>query len=157
MAIVEDSARNTFLQEIERNSDIGSDIRREIEYRYSCSIVNKNYRFPRSNESTSPVIKLKKNPSKHSLDKSKEKIRMMSSVYLHKQTPTTKLPVLKSSILKPLGNTLKKLIKPKAEKSASSNVSIFNTSIIAIPKNVLFKSKTCIKANRLRKFDELIK
>lgn len=149
MAIVEDSARNTFLQEIDRNSDIGSDIRREIEYRYNCSMVNKNYRFPRSNDNTTPVTKFKKNISLHSLDKSKEKIRMMSSVYLHKQTPTTKLPVLKSSIFKPFGNTLKRLIKPKAEKSASNNVSIFNTSIIAIPKNVLFKSKTYIKATRL--------
>ncbi|OMJ73232.1 hypothetical protein SteCoe_28106 [Stentor coeruleus] len=39
---------NSFLQETEYNSDIDSEIRRDIDYKYIRSKVNSNYVFPRN-------------------------------------------------------------------------------------------------------------
>lgn len=150
MAIVEDSSRNNYLIEIDRNSDIGSDIRREIEHRFNSSITNKNYKFPRSNESSQLIIKTRKKPCLHISDKSKNKIHTLSSLYLKKQSPLTKLPVIKSSVLKSYEKTFKIFKKPKAENSISNNnISICNTSLLSSTQNAIFKSKTCSKGIRL--------
>ena len=51
------SSRNSFLNSTDRNSCIPSDIREEIEYRYSNSIVNKKYVFPRTMENSHEIKK----------------------------------------------------------------------------------------------------
>ncbi|OMJ85358.1 hypothetical protein SteCoe_13331 [Stentor coeruleus] len=150
MAQVEDSSKNHFLIEIDRNSDIGSDIRREIEHRFNCSITNKNYRFPRSSKSSHLVIKTKKKPCLHQSEKQKNKVNILSSLYLKKQSPLKKLPIIKSScMLKSYEKTMKIFKNPKDKISVSNNISICNTSLLLSPQNAIFKSRTCSKGIRL--------
>lgn len=149
MAIAQDSARNIFLKEIDRNSDIGSDVRREIEHRFNNSQVNKNYKFPRTHEFSTPIIKHKSKPSLQVFEKTKKKVRTLSNVYMKKQLNSTKFPLIQSNTLKPLGKTLNQLSKVKTDKSFSSNTNSFSSSLSTIPKNVIFKNKNHLKFSRL--------
>ncbi|OMJ87415.1 hypothetical protein SteCoe_10832 [Stentor coeruleus] len=149
MAIVQDSARNTFLKEIDRNSNIGSDVRREIEYRFNNSQVNKTYKFPRTNESSTPIIKHKSKLSLQVFEKTKKKVRTLSNVYTKKQLTLTKFPLLQNGTLKPSGKTLNQLRKVKTDKSFSSSTNSFSSSLSMIPKNAIFKKKNHLMLSRL--------
>ena len=56
------SSVNSFLHETEYNSDISSDIRRQIDCRYSHSKVNSSYHFPRCVEPKNKPKKVIKSP-----------------------------------------------------------------------------------------------
>lgn len=116
------SSCNSFLNETERNEDISSDIRREIDNRYQRSITNKSYQFPRAIENSCPTPEIAKQsindrtlPHPHSFNssliihdtskirlnksissiKKSSKIRTLSSVYLKK----LKLPSIQAKNL----------------------------------------------------------
>ena len=124
------SCNNSFLQETENNSDIGSEIRREIDYKFFHSKVNLNYVFPR--------IKKIVGKTKPDLRNSKKLVNHKSQ-YFHNNTPLNysskkKLPSLTntSAIQNPFNRT-------------SSNQASLNHSI----------SKPAIKKGHRRIISEL--
>ena len=66
------TSMNSFLIEVDRDSDISDSVRREINSRFIRSKANKNYKFPRVAQST--PLKLKPSIHKFALVKTQKKI-----------------------------------------------------------------------------------
>lgn len=104
--LMENCSENSFLQETKRISNVNSCLRREIDYRFSISKVNRLYKFPRSplnfkNASKSKYLNLKLNLSKRFLMLSLAKPKSYSRLPKLSNSPT------KSSILQKAQNSTK--------------------------------------------------
>lgn len=108
---------NSFLQETEYNSDIDSEIRREIDYKYNRSKVNSNYVFPRTHDFAlkSKIILKRPNKSKDPIHIRKTKETQPNQTYINS---TKKLPGLgNSTVLNIKTSTV--LFKPKHRRVVS--------------------------------------
>ena len=87
------SSLNSFLIEIDYNSEIDEEIRAEINSRYSKSIVNPTYKFPRIQNKHLPIIstpnklKLKKYKLDLSWKKNQKGINLQSKQYRNSPSP----------------------------------------------------------------------
>lgn len=136
------SSRNSFLNEIDRNLNITSDIRREIEKRYKSSQVNKTYKFPRVFSETNPagssttLIMYKKRPiipSSHN--------QSMTSVYLSSQL-TRKLPDLSRRIT----------MKTRSTKHLDCNNNLSSSYVFIPPTDLKDRKKLISLSNKTLKF-----
>ena len=105
------SSVNSFLQETEYNSDINSDIRRQIEFRCSNSKINTSYHFPRCVVNTSKQKKVVKSPM--NILKPPIKPRMINSLntsasFVKKSLPSLSNKTAQDIIRKPLSKSHKK-------------------------------------------------
>ncbi|OMJ85249.1 hypothetical protein SteCoe_13485 [Stentor coeruleus] len=102
---------NSFLQETEYNSDIDSEIRREIDYKYNRSKVNSNYVFPRNHGFALKSKIILKRPNKSKDPKYINKIKDIhpNQTYINS---TKKLPGLGNNTITHI-KTSTVLYKPK--------------------------------------------
>lgn len=142
MEEMQSSSRNSFLNEIDRNLNITSDIRREIEKRYNSSQVNKTYKFPRVFLETNPtgsnttLIMYKKRPTLA------PKINQsMTSIYLSNQL-TRKLPDLSRRIT----------MKNRSQKQLDYNNNLSSSYVLAPPSDLKVRKKLISLSTKSFKF-----
>lgn len=124
------SSRNSFLDEIDRNKDISSDIRREIDLRYQNSLVNKTYKFPRViPDPNSQIFNSSLILFKRKACPTLSKVQTLSSIYVP-NNHSRKLPDLTKKIR--MKNISQKLIETKSKLSSS---------YVFLPKETLKLSK----------------
>ena len=140
------SSRNSFLDEIDRNLEISSNIRREIDLRYQNSQVNKTYKFPRvvpdphSQLINSSLILFSKKPFP-----SLNKVHTLKSIYVP-GINSRKLPDLSRKIT--MKNASQKILEAHTNLS-SSYVFLPNESLKA-SKKIASLSKNSNKTFKIR-------
>jgi hypothetical protein len=102
------SRSNSFLKETEHNSDIGSDVRRDIDCKFEHSRVNSFYVFPRSK-----VFQERRNPPKFTnfsiktvkIKRIKKSVTFKSNISL---VPLQKIPKIKPVLVHSVNSSLVK-------------------------------------------------
>ena len=136
-----ESTLNSFLVEIDNNSDIDENIRTEINSRFSKSIVNATYRFPRISHQPFPSISLQqKFNQKEIVNKRVFKKFIRSPVRVISHTP-------KPSLNKSVKITKKHKLK---RGTPSPEVDLRNLSITPTPMTFTGKLKRNLDFPKLR-------
>lgn len=137
------SPENSFLKEIDKNSDIDSTMRREIEHKFSMSKMNHTYNFPRRNLREQKCLKYSQSQKSLYAESSLlSKTKDSSLQYKGKLVPK-RLPALINNYSSKY--MIKKIMSPNIKTK-------HDTELFLIPKNAIFRSCNIIKRLTLKKF-----
>lgn len=135
------SPENSFLKEIDKNSDINSNMRREIEQKFNMSKMNHTYNFPRRNLREQKYLKCSQSQKSLYTNCSLIAKTKDSSLQIKGKLAPKKLPALINNYSSKY--MIKKIMSPNTKIKHDSE-------LFLIPKNAIFRSCNIIKRLTLK-------